>query len=199
MSLNEDFIKTMKIPKLHGIKLFSFLMKQSKKSIETFFDSDNIFYETSHFHHMLRIEKKRAERSQKPFLLMLFDISELDTKQRNGYTHEGVKNILISCSREIDIRGWYKHNKIMGTIYTEMASVDEASIETIMHKVHKKIGDILDAELVNKIKISIQPIAPGHVLPLPERHLPDKTKKEEKWKESDTFSQPFIYDEIAVY
>jgi hypothetical protein len=189
----------MKIPKLNGIKFLSSPLKQSKKSMASVFGSDHIFYSASHFQHMLRIEKKRAERSKKPFLLILFDISGLDTEQRNGYTHERLKNIIISCSRDIDIRGWYKNNKVMGTIYTEMASVDESSIETILHKVYKKIGNILGAALANKITISIQPIAPNHVLPLAEPYLPDKTKKEEKRKEPDTFSQPFIYDEIAVY
>lgn len=188
----------MKIPKLNGIKLSSRL-KQSRKSMASFFCSDHIFYSASHFHHMLRIEQKRAERSKKPFLLILFDISGLDTGQRNGYTHERLKKIIISCSRDIDISGWYRDNKVVGTIYTEMASVDETSIETIFHKVHKKIGSILGTALVNKIKISIQPIAPYHVLPLAEPYFPDKTKKEEKREEPDTFSQPFVYDEIVVY
>ena len=189
----------MKIPKLNGKKIFSSPSKQSKKSMTSFFDNDHIFYSASHFQHMLRIEKKRAERSQKPFLLMLFDISDLDTGRHNGYTHERLKNIIISCSREIDIRGWYNHNKVMGTIFTEIASVDETTIETILHKVHKGIGDILGAAVVNKIKISIQLISPSHVSPLAKQYLPNKTKEEEKRKESDTFSQPFIYDEIAVY
>jgi len=110
---------------------------------------------------MLRIEKKRAERSHKPFLLVLFDISDLNTGKSNGGTREKLKKIIISCSRETDIRGWFQHNMVIGTIYTEMASVDESSIETIFRKVHNKIGNILGAELVNKVKISIQPIAPS--------------------------------------
>ncbi|MEN6321316.1 MAG: hypothetical protein ABFD82_21555 [Syntrophaceae bacterium] len=189
----------MKIPKLNDIKLLSSPLKQSSKSMMSFFGSDHIFFSTSHFHHMLRIEKKRAERSHKPFLLVLFDISDLDTGKSNGCTSEKLKKIIISCSRETDIRGWFKHNMIIGTIYTEMASVDESSIETIFRKLHNKIGSILGAELVNMVKISIQPIAPSHVLPPVEQVLPDKTKGEETRKESETFSQPFIYNEIAVY
>ena len=189
----------MKIPKLNGKKLFLSPLKQSNASTDTFGDCHHIFYSTSHFHHMLRIEKKRTERSHKPFLLVLFDISDLDTVNGSGHTREKVKNIIKSCSRDTDIRGWFKHNMIIGTIYTEMASVDESSIETIFRKIHNKMGNTLGTEAASKIKISIHPITPNHALPLVEEILPDKTKQEETRKKLETSSHSFIYNEIIVY
>lgn len=57
-------------------------------------DNDYTFYDNTHFHHMLRVEKIRAERSQKPLLLMLLDISAI---MNNGASLETpVKN--KSCS-----------------------------------------------------------------------------------------------------
>jgi len=38
------------------------------------------FYGKAHFHHLLRIERRRTDRSKKPFLLMLLDISSLIAK-----------------------------------------------------------------------------------------------------------------------
>jgi hypothetical protein len=189
----------MKIPKLNGIKLLSSPLKQSRKSMASSFDSDHIFFSTSHFHHMLRIEKKRAERSQKPFLLVLFDISDLNVEKKNGRTREKLNNIIISCSRETDIRGWIKYDKIIGIIYTEIASIDGSTVEAIFRKVNNKIGNILGAEFVNKIRISIEPIAPSHELPPVEQFLPDKMKETETKKESETLSQSFIYNEIIAY
>jgi exopolysaccharide biosynthesis polyprenyl glycosylphosphotransferase len=107
---------------------------------------------------MLRIERKRTERSKKPFLLMLLDLSGLHIPQHPNFC-ETIKPVLLSCSRETDIRGWYKQNAIIGTIYTEMASVDESSVEKIFRKLHNKITDTLDAEWVKKIKVSF------HVFP----------------------------------
>jgi exopolysaccharide biosynthesis polyprenyl glycosylphosphotransferase len=144
----------MNEPGLNDGRLTSSLLKRSKAAMDHVTELDHTFYSMHHFHHMLRIERKRTERSQKPFLLMLIDISGLHKKHRKGYLYEKIKPVLISCSRETDIRGWYEHNKVMGAIFTEMAAVDEQSIEKIFRKLHSVVGETIDAEWVKKIKIS---------------------------------------------
>ena len=148
----------MNIPGFNDRKRMGFLHKSSKSSSENADEGDHTFYSTPHFHNMLLIERKRTERSKKPFLLMLLDLSGLHAQQRPDY-NEIIKPILFSCSRETDIRGWYEQNTIIGAIFTEMTSVDKSSIEKIFHKLHNKIIDTLDAERVKKIKISF------HVFP----------------------------------
>ena len=110
---------------------------------------------------MLHIERKRTGRSGKPFLLMLIDLSGLQTRHYSVYILEQIKEALVASSRETDIRGWYEHHKIMGAIYTEMGSVDNASIEIIFRKLYNNISDTLGTELLKKIKISL------HVLRYP--------------------------------
>ena len=143
---------------LNGGKLTSFLPKRSKAAMEHVTEVDHSFYSAHHFHHMLRIERRRTERSKRPFLVMLLDMSGLNTRQ-NGYLYEKIKTILTSCSRETDIRGWYEHNKVMGAIFSEMASVDGDSIESIVQKIRKGISKTLDAEEIKRIKVSF------HVFP----------------------------------
>nr|CBX31407.1 hypothetical protein N47_E49190 [uncultured Desulfobacterium sp.] len=100
------------------------------------------------------MERKRTERSKKPFLLMMLDISELKTKHNKDFAIEKIKEILISCLRETDISGWYEANKIMGSIFTEINSIDESSIESILKKVNDNINKSIDPNLAKKIKIS---------------------------------------------
>jgi exopolysaccharide biosynthesis polyprenyl glycosylphosphotransferase len=147
----------MNSPGLNGTKKPAFLNQSSKSASGNTAESGHTFYSTSLFHNMLRIERKRTERSKKPFLLMLLDLSGLRAQRPDYY--ETIKPILLSCSRETDIRGWYEQNTIIGTIYTEMTSVDETSIEKIFRKLHSKITDTLDAEWVKMIKVSF------HVFP----------------------------------
>ena len=130
-------------------------MKQSKISTELFVQDNGTFYCSSHFRHMLLIERKRTGRSGKPFLLMLIDLSGLQTRQCSGYLLERIKDALVSSSRETDIRGWYEHHRIMGSIFTEMGSVDNASIETIFRKLYNNVSNTLGTELLKKIKISL--------------------------------------------
>ena len=144
----------MNIPGLNSRKLNNILSKPSKTAVEVVSHSDSIFHRATQFHHMLRIERKRISRSKKPFLLTLVDISAIESGKHHGYMIEKMKEILISCTRETDIMGWYENNRIMGIIFTEMACVDRKSIEKITRKIRKKIDDNLNAELANKIVIS---------------------------------------------
>jgi exopolysaccharide biosynthesis polyprenyl glycosylphosphotransferase len=148
----------MKIPGLNRGKLTEFFLRPSKAGMEQVTEVDVTFYSAPHFHHMLRIERRRTERSKKPFLVMLLDISGLNARH-NGYVCEKMKPILTSCSRETDIRGWYDHNTVMGVIFTEVDSVDENSIESIVQKLRKGISKTLDAEEIKRTKVSF------HVFP----------------------------------
>jgi exopolysaccharide biosynthesis polyprenyl glycosylphosphotransferase len=148
----------MNIPGLKGGKHKSFSLTPSKVAIEAAMkhaaEQDHTFYSARNFHHMLRIERKRAERSKKPFLLMLLDLSGLRARYRNANIMEKMKSALVSCSRETDIRGWHERNKTVGVIFTEMTSIDESSVERIFRKVHSAVGETLDPELIKDIKIS---------------------------------------------
>ncbi len=149
----------MNVSELNVAKLTTFFLRPTKARTENVTEVDHTFYNAHHFHHMLQIERKRTERSKKPFLLMLIDLSRLHGRHLNSHMYEKIKPALVSCSRETDIRGWYEQNKIMGAIFTEMASVGESSIEKIFRKLHRVVSETLDAEWVKKIKISF------HVFP----------------------------------
>ena len=152
----------MYVPVLAGRVLSNLFFKPPQVNREHATVGDYAFYSTPHFHNMLRTERKRTERSKKPFLLMLLDLSGMHTNGSNGSTYEKIKPVLASCSRDTDIQGWYEHNKTIGTIFTEMSSVDEASINRILNKLHSKIGEALDPEEVKKIKISFHVFPEGN-------------------------------------
>lgn len=123
--------------------------------METFMDDEDAFYSTSHFHHMLRVEQKRTGRSEKPFLLMLLDLSGLKTRHSNGYIFERIKGTLVSYSRETDIRGWYEPYRVMGVIFTEMPSIDNCSIKKVFTKISSALSDTCGDDVLKAIKISL--------------------------------------------
>jgi len=118
-------------------------------------DDEDAFYSTSHFHHMLRVEQKRTGRSEKPFLLMLLDLSGLKTRHSNGYIFERIKGTLVSYSRETDIRGWYEPYRVMGVIFTEMPSIDNCSIKKVFTKISSALSDTCGDDVLKAIKISL--------------------------------------------
>jgi len=128
-------------------------------------DGDYTFFCKSHFHRLLRIERQRTERSRKPFILALLDISNVVTNQHDQESLEKIKSALASALRETDIRGWYDHNGIIGVIFTEMAILDGPSIEGISRKIHERFSEKLDPKLIEKISISfhIYPETTGQI------------------------------------
>ena len=117
-------------------------------------EDDPAFFDQSHFHHMLRLERMRTERSKKPFLLLLLDISRLIETTQDIKIVDEVKTSLNPLLREVDIRGWYHYNKIIGVLFTEIALMDKTFIDTVIHKIYDRFLERLNPHWINNIYIS---------------------------------------------
>jgi lipopolysaccharide/colanic/teichoic acid biosynthesis glycosyltransferase len=104
---------------------------------------------------LLSLERRRAERSGRQFVLMLLHVGRaLQAHKRDGVLPK-VGLALSRSTRETDLIGWYERGSIIGVILTEIDPVD---INAVLNAVHNKIGAALRAELslreVNDIHIS---------------------------------------------
>jgi lipopolysaccharide/colanic/teichoic acid biosynthesis glycosyltransferase len=117
-------------------------------------EAEDTFFSKFHFQHMLRIERQRTERSKRPFLLALLDISSLNSRPLYKKILERIKSALASALRETDIRGWYDHDRIIGIIFTEMSTLDASSIEGVFRKLHDRLSDRLGKELIDSVSIT---------------------------------------------
>jgi hypothetical protein len=76
------------------------------------------FYEEDFFKDLLGVERKKTDRSDRPFLLMLINIDHLDPHERGEVIGQIVQS-LFSTSRETDVKGWYKSSSVIGVIFTD--------------------------------------------------------------------------------
>ena len=81
---------------------------------------------------LLSLERKRAERSRKPFALMLIDASKVLHTDRSNSVLERLANAVFVSTRETDICGWYKEGAVIGVILTEIGSTDTNTVRTTM-------------------------------------------------------------------
>src|SRR6476661_4015205 len=66
------------------------------------------------FHAMLTRERRRAERSRKPIVLILID-SHAAGKSVSGTAYlERLTSVVSDATRETDILGWYEEDLILG-------------------------------------------------------------------------------------
>jgi lipopolysaccharide/colanic/teichoic acid biosynthesis glycosyltransferase len=145
----------MNLPRVTKVKHASSHPKNLLTLVVPVIENDPAFFDQSHFRHILRVQRLRTERSKKPFLLLLIDISRLIETTQNIEIVDKVKTSLDLSLREIDIRGWYDHNnRTIGVLFTEIESMDKASIDTIIHKIYDRFCEKLDPNWIKKIYIS---------------------------------------------
>ncbi len=125
-----------------------------------------MFYNATVFQNLLQLERKRSERSKKFFLLLLIDLSALQSQNNFKAVSNKIKDALTLSVREVDIHGWYDRGKIMGVIFTELdSSVVPKIEEVIISKVYKRLCLCLPAEWISKFNITY------HVFPETDKTL----------------------------
>ena len=107
------------------------------------------------FKRMISVERKRTERSRKPFLLMLLDMGTCQGSERNGKALDSIVSALLASTRETDVTGWYKNRATVGVMFTELVVDDKNSIlSTMLTRVSTTLRDKLAFEQFNQISFS---------------------------------------------
>jgi len=105
------------------------------------------------FQSILTLERRRAERSRRPFILMLVHSNtQKDPDQR---LIQQALPTLISNTRESDLIGWYREFTL-GIIFTEMGEGEKAPIaESLLEKVESALLETLSREDFSELAISV--------------------------------------------
>jgi lipopolysaccharide/colanic/teichoic acid biosynthesis glycosyltransferase len=118
-------------------------------------ESERTVLDEEAFRRMISIERKRTERSQKPFLLMLLDRGNSNGSKKNGKALEDVIAALLASTRETDITGWYENGVVVGVMFTDLVFDDKSAIlSTMLARISATLRDNLTFEQFNQINIS---------------------------------------------
>lgn len=107
------------------------------------------------FLQMLRFERRRSERSLRPFMLALVSGGDLDPVDGDNLIHQVVAAIL-SNTRETDVLGWYKRGETLGLLMTEIGSADPATVSTIIQKVSDAVERAASVDRVCRLKLTFR-------------------------------------------
>jgi lipopolysaccharide/colanic/teichoic acid biosynthesis glycosyltransferase len=113
-------------------------------------DSDNFFIE-DYFVQLVAYERKKTERSQAPFLLMLLRLHDRFFVVEDNDFVSRLAAALGSATRETDVKGWYRYPYTVGVLCTDTARSAEGSIQ---RKVMEAIGSRFSPEDAEKIAIT---------------------------------------------
>ena len=105
---------------------------KSAFSLDTDAAQPNAILTEDIFHTMLTLERRRAERSRQPFVLMLLDA--LTQNGSSGKLLSEIVNVVTLPARETDLVGWYKTGMILGIIFTQIAEDGREIVPEILRK-----------------------------------------------------------------
>ncbi len=115
----------------------------------------NVLDEQS-FHRIIALERKRTERSRKPFLLMLLDAANCSPFNQNGKVVSEISSLVSVLSRETDVTGWYKSSTVVGVLFTEIGNENSTKIaNAISARVRAALRRSLTEEQFSQIRISL--------------------------------------------
>jgi lipopolysaccharide/colanic/teichoic acid biosynthesis glycosyltransferase len=107
------------------------------------------------FQRTIARERKRTERSGKPFSLMLVDVSTGSLAEKRGKLLFGVISALSGATRQTDVIGWYKKDFVVGVVFTEITVEDKALLLKVMlTRMSEALRDRLGIEQFSQITIS---------------------------------------------
>jgi exopolysaccharide biosynthesis polyprenyl glycosylphosphotransferase len=116
----------------------------------------------AYFHHMICLERKRAERSRNPFLLMLLDTGKSLLLEKKAKVLEDILSALALSTRDTDVTGWYRGHQVLGVMFTEISPEFEKSIlATILLRLSSALRDCLTLEQFSQVTITFH-LFPEH-------------------------------------
>jgi lipopolysaccharide/colanic/teichoic acid biosynthesis glycosyltransferase len=107
------------------------------------------------FQERIARERRRTERSNRPFLLMLLDRGNRNSDDSSGQVLRDMLETLSVSIRETDVIGWYWENSVIGVVFTEVAADEgRSSLSTMIARVSEILRDTLDMQLFSQIGMS---------------------------------------------
>lgn len=101
------------------------------------------------------MERRRAERSGKPFLLMLLEVQASVPETQRTLILDKTIEILSGSTRETDVSGWFETDAIIGVLYTELGELSTGSQLNILRaRVNALLQQCLLTDQAGQIQVS---------------------------------------------
>ncbi|MDR3579660.1 MAG: sugar transferase [Oryzomonas sp.] len=108
------------------------------------------------FKRVLSRERKRAERSGEPLLLMLFDLADIVDRDVRAHAFAVVTEPIPGVIRQTDVCGWLNASELLGILFTDIARNDvKQAIQTVESKVRGCIKAKFLPSVYQKIRLSV--------------------------------------------
>lgn len=107
------------------------------------------------FIRMLRLERRRTERSGRQFMLVLISYEDFQTNA--GCTLlDHVVTAVSRVIRETDILGWYQNGATLGILMTELGQTNAMTVDTISKKISMAVQQVVSPERFRELSFQFR-------------------------------------------
>ena len=107
------------------------------------------------FLEVLRLERRRAERSGRPFVMVLVSGKDLQS-EASGVLADTLVEVLSGCIRETDVLGWYTQSTTLGLLMTEIGEGLDETIEAIVQKITTILQTSLPSKTYRRLSLVVR-------------------------------------------
>jgi len=107
-------------------------------------------YDEEAFRYLLDTERRRAERSGRPILLLLVSVKQRDRMNASfpSAVAESIFNSLWLSVREVDFVGWFREGRVAGVVLTQGA---DPLVPEAPSRLGQRIAGVLRKQVPSKI------------------------------------------------
>ena len=109
-----------------------------------------------YFVRMLRLERKRSERSHDPFALILFEAPEFFQDGGAPEIVGGIARAVSMCTRDTDVFGWYEQGAVLGLIVSQVGKPACANSGIISARIAEALEGKLAPEPLAALKMRVR-------------------------------------------
>ena len=121
-------------------------------------------YNEAAFRYFLAIERKRAKRSRRTFLLLLVDV-----KRQRGMSSRIPPVVaarifagLWHCVREVDFVGWFREDRVAGAVLTQGADPPAPDVPLrISHRITGILSERVPAPVARRLHVRVLQLRPA--------------------------------------
>jgi hypothetical protein len=123
-------------------------------------------YNEEAFRYFLALERKRAERFNRSFLLLLVNLRKQPSMpnvstQIGPHVATDVFGALCVCVREVDFMGWYREERVVGAVLSHGAATPEReATHRIGQRCVSALAERLTAEIASRMQVRVLQLRP---------------------------------------
>ena len=121
-------------------------------------------YNEDAFRYFLQIERKRAARANRPVLLLLLDLRHqpANSHRIDPMLAARLFSGLWRCLRETDVVGWYRENRVVGAVLTQVDDGLRSEVTRVAReRVSTALCQDLSADVARRLRVRVYQLRAG--------------------------------------